>query len=82
MRTVDCRSETNHILARFDARVKIVAALLLLTMVLSSRGMLFPLLVAAVSLGCCLSLGVRIRMLLTRFAEPLLIASMVLLLKY
>jgi cobalt/nickel transport system permease protein len=53
----------------------------LLVMVISCKGMAFPLLVAAFCLALCLSMGVRPKVLALRFAEPLFIAAMVLLLK-
>ena len=71
----------DHRLTRLDARVKLLSALALLVMVISCRGIAFPLLVAGVCGGICLSLGVRPRVLALRFAEPLFIAGMVLLLK-
>jgi cobalt/nickel transport system permease protein len=73
--------EVDHPLARLDARVKLLSVLALLVMVLSYRGTAFPLLLAGLSLGLCLNLGVRPRLLLLRFAQPLLLALMVLLLK-
>lgn len=72
---------TDHPLTRLDPRVKLISTLALLVMVISSRGIVFPLLVATVCLALCLSLGVRPKLLLVRFAEPLFIAIMVLLLK-
>ena len=72
---------SDHPLTRLDARVKLLSALALLVMVISSRGFLFPLLVAGLSLTLCFAMGVRPRMLAVRFAEPLFIAVMVLLLK-
>jgi len=71
----------DHPLVRCDARVKLICALALLVMVISANGVAFPLLVAAVSLALCLCLGVRLRVLALRFAEPLFIAAMVILLK-
>ena len=71
----------DHLLTRCDARVKLLSVLALLVMVISSRGPLFPLLVAGLSLALCIALGVRPRLLAVRFAEPLFIAVMVLLLK-
>ncbi len=71
----------NHPLTGLDPRVKILCALALLLMVISCKGMTFPLLVAAVSLALCLSMGVRPKVLAIRFAEPLFIAVMVVLLK-
>jgi cobalt/nickel transport system permease protein len=68
-------------ISRLDARVKLLAALALLLMVISYHGLAFPLLMAALGGAVCLSLGVRPRLLLVRFAEPLLLALVVLLLK-
>jgi len=72
---------TDHLLTRLDPRVKLISTLALLVMVISSRGIVFPLLVAMVCLALCLSQGVRPKLLLARFAEPLFIAVMVVLLK-
>jgi cobalt/nickel transport system permease protein len=66
---------------RVDARLKLLAGLALLLMVISSGGLLFPLLVALLAGILCLVLGVRPRMLLVRFAEPLFLAAVILLLK-
>src|SRR6266545_2733211 len=71
----------SHVLSRLDPRLKLLATLALLAMVLSCKGLAFPLLVAAAALGLCLVMGVRPRLLLVRFAEPLFIAGMVLFLK-
>jgi len=71
----------DHPVARLDARVKLIAAMAILGMVLSCHGFAFPLLTAALCIGLSLSLGVRPRLLLLRFAEPLFIAAMVVLLK-
>ncbi len=72
---------TRHFLTGVDARVKLLCVLALLVMTVSCRGCVFPLLVAALSLGTCLLMGVRPRQLLLRFAEPFFIAGMVVLLK-
>jgi cobalt/nickel transport system permease protein len=71
----------DHPIARADARLKLVCALTLLAMVISSPGRAFPLLVSLLSLGLCLTLGVGPRTLLIRFSEPLFIAATLLLLK-
>lgn len=81
MHTLSIRIHAPHPLTRLDARLKLLAALALLLLVISSGGLTFPLLVAALGIGFCLTLGVRPRLLLFRFAEPLLLALMVLLLK-
>ncbi|HYS42958.1 MAG TPA: cobalt ECF transporter T component CbiQ [Geobacteraceae bacterium] len=72
---------SEHPLTRLDPRVKLLSALALLVMVISCKGVAFPLLVAAVCLALSLGIGVRPKVLALRFAEPLFIAAMVLLLK-
>ncbi|MSM40326.1 MAG: cobalt ECF transporter T component CbiQ [Geobacter sp.] len=81
MRTIIHHQDATHLLTRIDARVKLFCTLALLVMVLSYRGLAFPLLVAFLGTGLCLALGVRVRLLMARFAQPLFIAAMVLLLK-
>ncbi|GAB7025785.1 cobalt ECF transporter T component CbiQ [Geotalea toluenoxydans] len=71
----------DHPLSRYDARVKLLAVLALLTMVLSYRGAAFPLLLSALSVALCLSLKVRPRLLMLRFAQPLFFAAVIVLLK-
>lgn len=71
----------DHLLVRLDPRVKLLAGLALLLMVVSCTGSAFPLLAAAISLGVCRVLGVPWRRLALRFAEPGFIAAMVVLLK-
>ncbi len=70
-----------HALARADARVKILASLAVLVMVLSHRGVIFPLFVAALCISACIRLRIPLRILLLRFSEPLFIVSVVILLK-
>lgn len=72
---------TDHPLTRLDPRVKLFSALALLLMVISSKGVIFPLFVAVVCAALCVSMGVTLRLLAVRFAEPLFIAAMVLFLK-
>lgn len=81
MKNVIFQNRAVHPLCRVDARVKLLVALSLLLMIVSSKSAIFPLLIAAISLTICFSLQVRLRLLLTRFAEPLFIAAVVLLLK-
>jgi cobalt/nickel transport system permease protein len=81
MKTILHQHGSCHPLTRLDARIKLLAALALLVMVISCRSTGFPLLVAGLALGLCLAIGVRPKLLLLRFAEPLFIAAMVLLLK-
>ncbi len=73
--------EASSLLVHLDARVKLLSALALLAMVISCRGAAFPLFIAGVSLGLCLGMEVRLKMLALRIAEPLFIAVTVLLLK-
>lgn len=73
--------DTSHPASRLDPRVKLLSAVSLLAMVISCRGIAFPLLVAFLSLGLCLSLGISAKTLAFRFSEPIFIAVTVLLLK-
>lgn len=81
MKRINSQINSSHPLCSVDARVKLLVALALLLMVVSSSGFVFPLLTAGICLTLCLTLKVRIRTLLTRFAEPLFIAAVVLLMK-
>ena len=74
--------EKDHLLARIDARIKLMASLATLAMVLSYRGFALPLFVALLGLFFCLRMKVPGKVLLLRFAEPFLIASVILLLKF
>ncbi|GAM09631.1 putative protein [Geobacter sp. OR-1] len=74
-------SGQGHLLARLDSRLKLLASLALLVMVVSHKGVWFPLLTAAAGVAICFSMGVRPRLLLIRFSEPLVIALVVLVLK-
>lgn len=71
----------SHPITQLDPRVKLLSGLALLVMVVSSTGFAFPLLTAATGLAICLLLRVPVRLLLARFAEPLVIALFVLILK-
>lgn len=62
--------------------MKILVALVLLGLVLSYRGFLFPLVVALLCLLFCIKLKVPLRLFILRFSEPLFIAAVVLLLKF
>jgi cobalt/nickel transport system permease protein len=72
---------SDHPMTRFDPRVKLISTMVLLIMVISSKGVAFPLLAAAISLALCLAMGVRPKLIMARFAEPLFIALVVVLLK-
>lgn len=71
-----------HILSRVDVRVKLLIALAIIAMVLSYKGILFPLVVTLVCLSFCLMMNIPIRVFIMRFLEPVFIASVVLILKF
>jgi cobalt/nickel transport system permease protein len=71
-----------HILSKIDSRVKILVALAILIMVLSYKGFLLPLLVTSLCLFLCVKMKVPLKVFLLRFSEPLLIASVIILLKF
>ncbi len=75
------RHGADHPLTRLDPRLKLFSALALLSMVISCKGFAFPLLAAVMCGGLCIGMGVPLRLLMLRFAEPLFIAVMVVLLK-
>ena len=81
MKTIKPQNNRQHQLSSCDPRVKLIAALALLVMVISSTSIAFPLLVTALGLGVCLWLQVPAKHLLVRFAEPFFLAMVVLLLK-
>lgn len=74
-------SHGDSFLSRIDPRVKLLCALGLLVMVLSGKGFFFPLATAALCIALCLGTGLRFRSLVFRFAEPLFIMTMLVLLK-
>jgi len=71
----------DRILSRVDARVKLIITLAFLVMVLSSRGIFFPLFVTSFCLFLCLTMRVPLRVMGLRFSEPLFVAAVLLLLK-
>jgi cobalt/nickel transport system permease protein len=71
----------DHFLTGLDPRVKLLCTLAPLVMVISCKGIAFPLLVAGICMTLCFAMGVRLRVLAVRFAEPFFIAVMVLVLK-
>lgn len=72
----------NHGLSGIDARVKLVFALILLGLVLSYNGFVFPVLVLSGCLAGCIYIRVPLRVFLLRFSEPLFIIIMLVLLKF
>jgi cobalt/nickel transport system permease protein len=71
-----------HILSKIDARLKILAALAVLVMVLSCRGFALPLLVMSLCLLLGVMMRVPVRSFMLRFSEPVFIASIIILLKF
>lgn len=72
----------DNFLSRADARIKLVVVSALLIMVLSYKGILFPLLIAGMSLLLCLKMRVPLRLIMLRISQPLLIAGVILALKF
>jgi cobalt/nickel transport system permease protein len=72
----------NHLLSRVDSRVKILAALAILAMVLSYKGFFLPLFIASLCFFLCIRMKIPLKVFLLRFSEPLLIASVIILLKF
>jgi cobalt/nickel transport system permease protein len=70
-----------HFLAKIDGRIKLIVVLMLLVMVLSSKHISFPLLIAAFCLLLCLRMRIPYRVMLVRFSQPLFIAFIVFFLK-
>ena len=70
------------IFSEIDARVKILVAFVLLLMVLSYQGFLFPLFTILLCTLICIKMKIPLRAFALRFSEPLFIASVVLILKF
>jgi cobalt/nickel transport system permease protein len=73
--------KTGHVLARADARLKLLICLTLLGLVLSCKGFGFPLFILFLSLGLCWRMGVPLRTFVLRLSEPLFIIVVLVLLK-
>jgi cobalt/nickel transport system permease protein len=77
-------SHTEHcgtFLTAIDPRVKLLFSLALLLMVISGKGFLFPLTTAVLCISICLRSGIRPKAFALRFAEPVFIITMIVLLK-
>jgi len=81
MHTFRHTTHTGTFLSAIDPRVKLLFSLALLLMVIGGKGFLFPLTTALLCLGICFRSGIHLRALTLRFAEPLFIITMVVLLK-
>ncbi|MFC1770218.1 cobalt ECF transporter T component CbiQ [Nitrospirota bacterium] len=64
-----------------DVRVKLLLLAGVLALVLSHEGIIFPIIVAVVSLLLCFWIRVPVRMVLVRFAEPLVLVTVIVMLK-
>ncbi len=74
--------QKEHLLSRIDARIKLIVVLSLLVMVLSYKGILFPLLIAAGCFILCLKMDIPTQILFLRMAQPLFFAMVIFLLKF
>ena len=72
----------DHLLSQVDARVKLGVSLFVLAMVLSYKGLVFPLLILGISLCLCIRMNIPFKVFLLRFSEPVFIASVVILIKF
>lgn len=72
----------DHLLSQVDARVKLGVSLFVLAMVLSYKGLVFPLLILGINLCLCIRMNIPFKVFLLRFSEPVFIASVVILLKF
>ena len=72
----------DHLLSQVDARVKLGVSLFVLAMVLSYKGLAFPLLILGISLCLCIRMNIPFKVFLLRFSEPVFIASVVILIKF
>lgn len=70
-----------HILARMDARVKLLVSIVMLGMVLTYKGFIFPIFIAVLCLSLWVWMRIPFKVFLLRFSEPLFIAGILLLLK-
>lgn len=71
----------DHALSRVDVRIKLIAGLIILLMILTSRDFIFPLLIFLSCLFLCLLLRIPLKVFLSRFSEPLFIVIVIMLIK-
>ena len=81
MHTFSHTTHSGTFFSAIDPRVKLLFSLVLLMLVISGKGFLLPLTTAALCVSICLRSGIRMRLLILRFAEPAFIIIMVVLLK-
>ncbi|MCE5311521.1 MAG: cobalt ECF transporter T component CbiQ [Nitrospiraceae bacterium] len=82
MRVLSENIGKDHLLSRVDARLKLIMALALLGMVLSYKGVAFPVIITSICLTLCMRMKLPFRIVALRFSEPLVIAFVVVLLKF
>jgi len=71
----------HHFLSKIDARIKLVVAVVVLSMVLTYKGFTFPLLVLVFCLSFCMAMKIPLRVFVLRFSEPAFIALVLILIK-
>jgi cobalt/nickel transport system permease protein len=81
MHTFFWEEKRSHPLTAVDARIKLLCAAAVLSMVLTYQGVLFPLLVALLCLSACASLHIPLKRLLVRFSEPAFVVVVLIALK-
>jgi len=81
MRHLRSQENTSGVVLAIDPRIRLLAALLLLTLVVSSSGSGFPWLVAGVCLPSAWLAGMTLRVLVLRLLHPLFVTAMILALK-
>ncbi len=81
MHTFFREEKRSHPLTAVDARIKLLCAAAVLSMVLTCHGVFFPLLVALLCLSACASLHIPLKRLLVRFSEPVFIVVVLIVLK-
>ena len=81
MKSLHRQGRTRGVASAIDPRIRLMAALLLLGLIVSSRTVQFPLLVTFLALGAALLSGMPFRMILLRLTHPLILAVMVIILK-
>lgn len=72
----------DHVIARADARIKLLVAGIVLAMVISYKGFFFPVLVFFCCVALAISMKVTLRQFAMRFSEPLFIASVLVAIKF
>ena len=82
MHVLNTHTQHPHMLEHVDARLKLLVALTVLVMVLTSGGTLFPSFVLLACLCLSVMIGAPAHTVALRFSEPLFIAVMVVLVKF